>query len=442
MPEPTQTTPVLDPAAHNEEVKRKLESQDAAGHSTALTEADLKNSSDALDKLAESIGKEKEETPPTPTPEVKPEDAAKVAEAAKAAEEAAKQSEADLARAEEYFKDAPKLPPNVSPKTNDSFRHIKIKAAQEISAREAELEKIRKEKAELEEKLKNPVPAELDAEIKNLREWKAKLDVEADPKFKEFEKTINGTREFIYSQLTNHPGVSDKLVDAIKAHGGPDMIKWDKIWEGLKDPTFQRIIESKLADIEMAKFNKTEAVKSAKTNIQQYLGERAKQFENTTKVHTESTQKHLGEYLSKFAWMQEHKIADGTEEAKKKSMEEHNVFVNETRKSLMDALNDDTPEMRALMIAGMGQLLYLQRVHSATAAELKAAQTQLKEANDTITKIKSSSVSRMRESGAPTNATTPVKTDDAKLFNTPATQALDDLMKNMIEQRAKTSAMS
>ena len=106
----------------------------------------------------------------------------------------------------------------------------------------------------------------------------------------------------------------------------------------------------------------------------------------------------------------------------------------------MDALNDDTPEMRALMIAGMGKLLYLQRVHPVALAQVKELQGQLKEANDTIAKIKSSSVSRMRESGAPTNATVPVKTDDAKLFNTPATQALDDLMKNMMETKARAAA--
>src|SRR6185369_5758814 len=248
--------PVLDAStdatAHNAEVARKLAEQDAAGRTTTAAPADLADSSSALDKLAEAQAKEKENPPEdaapevTPTtPEVTPEEKAKADEAAA---KAAADLKADQERAEAFFKDAPKLPPNASPKSSEAFNSIKIRAAKDISERDAEIEKLRKEIAERDEKLKNPLPPETEKEIKELREWRAKLDVDADPKFKEFDKGIEQTREFIYSQLLQNPNINPSLIDAIKKHGGPEMVKWDKIFDGLKDPTLQRIIESKIAD--------------------------------------------------------------------------------------------------------------------------------------------------------------------------------------------------
>src|SRR5688572_16848095 len=124
----------LDATANNEEVIRKQAAQDAAGRSTTLSPEDLNDSMSALDRLAEAQSKEKEVipeagavTPETKTPE-------EIAAAAKAAEEAAKKAAdeaaartAELAKADEtFFKDSPKLPPNASPKSSESFNSIKL----------------------------------------------------------------------------------------------------------------------------------------------------------------------------------------------------------------------------------------------------------------------------------------------------------------------------
>src|SRR6185503_11360017 len=401
--------PVVDPAAavaaNNDAIVRQQAAQDAAGHSTVLTSDDLKSTSDAMDRLAEEQAKAREAAAKTPeeiaaadkaakeaagkTPE---EIAAADAAAKKAADDAAAAREAELTQAETFFKDAPKLPPNASPKSAEAFSGIKIAAAKEISAREQQLETLRKEKAALEERLKSPIPPELEKEVTELREWRAKLDGEADPKFKEFDKTIDGTREFIYAQLQANPNVGEALIAQIKKFGGPDMIKWDKIFAGLNDPTLQRIIESKIADIEMAKFNKTQAINTAKTNIKQYLGDRAKTFEQSTKAHTEATQQHLSAFISKFDWMKEQKT-EGLDAEKRKAAEEHNAFVGQLQQELLGALNDDTPEMRALQIAGMAQLVNLDRVHKATVEKLTTTEKLLKEANETLAKFKASGTS-------------------------------------------------
>jgi len=441
--------PVLDAStdatAHNAEVARKLAEQDAAGRTTAAAPEDIADSSSALDKLAEAQAKEKENPPEDVTPEVTPEVTTPTPEEKAKADEAAAKAAADLKadqeRAEAFFKDAPKLPPNASPKSSEAFNSIKIRAAKDISERDAEIEKLRKEIAERDEKLKNPLPPETEKEIKELREWRAKLDVDADPKFKEFDKGIEQTREFIYSQLSQNPNVNPALIETIKKHGGPEMIKWDKIFDGLKDPTLQRMIESKIADIEMAKFNKAQAVKASKENIQQYLGERQKQFETARTEHTKATQQHLTNYIDKsLTWMREKPLDPKADAATKKAVEDHNAFINQLKGELMGALNDDTPEIRAMMIAGMAQLVYVQKLHDADKKAWEADKKALAEATATLAKIKGASSSRLRENAAPTDRVAPAKTDDKDLFTKPATQALDDLMKDMMEKRAKASA--
>ncbi len=441
--------PVLDAstdaAAHNAEIARKLAAQDAAGNSTVAKPEDISDAMSALDKLAETQAREKEKEIDPPDPEVKPTPEVTPEEKTKADEAAAKvaaDAKADLERAETFFKDAPKLPPNASPKSSEAFQSIKIRAAKDISERDAEIEKLRKEVAERDEKLKNPLPPETEKEIKELREWRAKLDVEADPKFNEFNKTIEQTREFIYSQLSQNPNVNaPELIAAIKKAGGAEMVKWDKIFAGLQDPTLQRIIESKISDIEMAKFNKAQAIKASKDNVQGYLAERTKQFETARKEHNETTQKHLANYIDKsLTWMREKPVDPKADAATKKAVEDHNAFVAQLQGELIGALNDDTPEVRAMMIAGMAQLVYVQKLHDADKKAWEADKKELAETKATLAKIKGASVSRMRETAAPGDKPAPVKTDDQKLFNTPATQALDDLMKDMMQKRAQAAA--
>lgn len=438
--------PVLDAStdatAHNAEVARKLAEQDAAGRTTTAAPEDLADSSSALDKLAEAQAKEKENPPEVdPTPEVTPEVTQPTPEEKAKADEAAAQLKADQERAETFFKDAPKLPPNASPKSSEAFNSIKIRAAKDISERDAEIERLKKEVAERDERLKNPLPPETEKEIKELREWRAKLDVDADPKFKELDKGIEQTREFIYAQLLQNPNINPGLIDTIKKHGGPEMIKWDKIFEGLKDPTLQRIIESKIADIEMSKFNKAQAIKSSKENIQQYLGERQKQFETARTQHTKATQDHLNNYIEKsLTWMREKPLDPKADANTRKAVEDHNAFINQLKGELMGALNDDTPEIRAMMIAGMAQLVYVQKQHDADKKAWEADKKELAEAKATLAKIKGASSSRLRENGAPTDRPAPTKSDDKDLFTKPATQALDDLMKDMMEKRAKAGA--
>lgn len=443
MPENTNTNKAAletfpDATAHNTEVAQKLAAQDISGQNMAPVDSgDASDALDALAKTAEESAKKAAEAPAEEKPAAQTPPAKTEAEIA-AEKAAAEHAEADRKRAEALFKDSPTLAPNASPKSAESFAAIKIKAAQEVAKLEAELEKLRKENAEAAERLKNTAPPEALKELEDHRTWRAKLDIESDPKWKHFDKDVETTREFIYSQLRRSKIVTPEIIAEIKKHGGPENVQMDKIYAAIADPALQRTVESKIADIEQRKFERERAIESAKANVTEYVAERTKAAEQAAVQHNTATQKHLGEITSKLTWYNEKQIDPKASEADRKSAEAHNAFVKTTKEQLGVALTDDSPEMRAIMIAGMAQLFYLQKIDAGKTAQIATLEKSLAEATAKLDKFKQGSVTRIRESNASPNAAPPVQKKDD--FTQSAGEALDALRKQVTEERERAAA--
>lgn len=440
----------VDPSKNNEEVANKLKEQ---GIEKPVTPEDLSNSGSALDALVEAKKKEKEATPDPEKKETPPaKTEAELAAEKKAQDEAAAkaaETEAHKKRADEIFKDTPGLPAGASPKSSEAFATIKVKAAQEITARDAEIDKLKKRNEELENAAKQskPLTPEIEKEVEELRKFRARVDLEADPKFKEFDKTAQSAREFIYSQLRKSPAITDEVIEEIKKHGGPDNVKMEKIFEAIKDPTIQRLVESKIADIEMAKHNKQEAIARSKEDISKYLEEREKSAGEAAQAHNKATQEIFQQFRTSegLQWLKP-KVADPkADEATKKAIDEHNEFVKTTEAQIASAYADDSPTMRAILLAGMAQLLHVQRLNAANTAKLSTIEADhkkvvdghlatIKELQAKLDKIKGASISRLEQSGAVNGGKTPeVKAGD--LDTRPTTQALDDIARDIREKR-------
>lgn len=449
MPEPVLEQELPDigtPEAeeHNENVKRTVAEQ------STPKEPALQEATHALDEIAQSLSKEKEEAVATePVVEEKKADAAPDPAAIEAAEAAAKaeQERAEaLKKSEELFKGSPGLPPGASPKSSEAFAAVKIKAAQEIAAREKELEETRAKLAELEAKANQGPDPEILKELEDHRSWRAKLDVEADPKFKEFDKQVATSQEFIYAQLRKSPNLPAGTIEKIKEYGGPENVNLTKIFDTLKDPTTQRIIESKVADIEVAKFSKDEAIKAAKANITQYVEQQRKTYEGNAAAHNTATEKEFSELSTKLTWMAPKTADPKADEATRKEVAEHNKFVADTKAQLNEALRDDSPKMRAIMLAGMAQLLNLQRVRAVEKAaaeaakksfdeQLAASKKALDEANAKLARFTNASVGRLREGGAPPGGRT--EKPATVSLETRTVDALDAIRDQVVQERAK-----
>jgi hypothetical protein len=430
-------------AKNNADVAAKLAAQDISGKSTSpVDNLEVGSALDALAKQAEEDAKKKAEGIVEPAAK-SAEELAKEAEVKAAADKEAAELAEQAKKADELFKNDPQLPANASPKSGEAFSAIKIKAAKEIAARESELEKLRADKAQLEERLKNQAPPEALKELEDHRQWRAKLDIEADPKFKSFDKEIAGTHEFIYAQLKKSPVVTDEVIAEIKKYGGPENVAMEKIFSAVKDPTLQRIVENKISDIEQIKYNKVQAVEAAKKNVSEYIAERQKASEASITGHNVATEKHFSGLVGAMPWYSEKTAPEKATEAEKKEVSEHNAFVVETKKQLSAAMKDDSPEMRAIMLAGMGQLFHLQTVHknseAAHAAKEAKLEQNLKEVTEKYDKLRNGSVTRLRESNAPKDGKTEVA-KPADQFHMTAGESLDNLRKQVTEERERAAA--
>ena len=454
---PAATTPA-DAAAHNAEIAAKLAAQDIMGQSAAPEFNS--DTGDTLDKLAAQV---------RPDPEAAK--AAEEAAAAKAAEEAAAKAAADpaaakaaeeaaaaakkaedeaaakkaedaeaLKRADEVFKDAQKLAPNASQKSADAFRDIKVRAVRELAALQAKLDEATKQIEEVKKQSSQPTAEQLakEKELEEHRQWRAKLDVEADPKYKEYDKTIESSREFIYAQLKKHPVVTDAVIAEIKKYGGPDKVDLSKIFAAINDGTTQDIVKAKLAAIAEADYNKTQALVAIKTNISQYLQDKQTEQERLNTAQLEETKKELSTLFSQLDWTKPVQAAANATPEEKKAAETHNKFVEDTKAQLEEGMKDNSPRTKAILLTGLAQLFNLQKVHETLKETNAALEKEVKELRDWKDRVKKAGTSRLNESNAPANGVTPAPKPQ-NIFTTPTTDALDAAAKQVMEARqAKT----
>jgi hypothetical protein len=225
------------------------------------------------------------------------------------------------------------------------------------------------------------------------------------------------------------------LIEKIKSLGGPEMVNWEKIYASLADPTLESIIKAKVSDIELLKFNKAEAIKTAKVNIDKYIQERGSESTKAAEGRLNDTKQHLDGLTSKFDFLKPKTIDPKADAATKKAAEDHNAWVKDVNDNIAYSLQKDDPETRAILIAGMVNLMHLGPRHEALKAAHEAATAKIKELEASIAKIKGASVNRIREGNAPASGDLPKPKTDEHRFNVPATQSLDDIAKEIMERR-------
>jgi hypothetical protein len=342
-------------------------------------------------------------------------------------------SEAELkTKADDIFKDVPALPPQASPAAGESFKALKVKAARDIYDLESKLTAAQKELEEAKTKLQSPIPQEVESELKELREFRAKLDVDFDPQFKKFDATIGSSRDFIYAQLAKSPNIPAETIQKIKDMGGPDKVKMEAILDAVGDGTIRRLVEAKLSDIEMESFRKDEAIKEAKKNISEYSEARQKEVAEQATAHLTRTKSELQGLVAKIPWLNTVPVDAKADANTKAAAEKHNAFAKHMLGELEVALAEDSPEMRATLLVGMANLFRLQSVHDQTKAHVANVEKELATAQETIKRLQASSASRLNVSGAPASGTAPVA-PVVNPFTTTASDALDNLRRQKIE---------
>jgi hypothetical protein len=361
-----------------------------------------------------------------------PEELAAEAAAKTAADAATAEAEAAKLRAQDVFKDVPSLPQGSAPKASEAWNALKEKAAKEILDRDAKIAELTKQNTDLTTRVSTPTTQQLEAEkaMKDLSEWRAKLDLKFDPRFQEYDKQVSDIHEFVYAQLRKRADVvGENVIDEIKKLGGPENCNLSELFNKLKDPVLQRIVESKMSDALLAGHKKEQAIKEVESNMGEYLKQREDAFRNAQTSHTTATKQVLDPMLSKLDWFNP-----------KADDENGKKFVEDLKVQLASALQDDSPQMRAILLTGFAQMCHLQNANKAQAAELTTTKAALAEAQGLLDRIKNSSTSRLRESGAPPNAQ-PAPPPKQNEFTTRPADALDALAQQVMAQRVAKGAV-
>ncbi len=440
-------------ARQNAETIRKQGEQDINGKSTAPDLSiptgsaldNLRNAAIAQKKTEAGVQEddveptivpevEKKEVTPEVTPEATPQvtEAEKIAKAkeiadAEIAAAKAKEVAALKEQAEALFKDTPQLPPNASPKSSEAFATLKLKAAEQVNALTKQVEELTKIRADLEAKTKEPIPAEISKELEDLRTFRARLDIETDPKWKEFDAKTAQDAEFVYVQLKRGE-IPDSTIADIKKYGGPGNVKMANIVEAIKDPIIRNIVSSKLADIDMAAYQKSQAIAKAKEDVKKYQEERSKEWESSATAHNTATQKAIADMTAKVPWLNKVTV-DLKDETKRKEGEAHNAYAEQMRKELELASTDDSAEMRATLLVGMVNLFRVQaayevlnKVHTEATTKSKK---EIEDLTAQVTRLKAAGTNRLRTSVAPGSGAAAAAPTIS--VNTKAGDALDQL---------------
>lgn len=331
-----------------------------------------------------------------------------IAAAKKAEDDAKAEAAAKAAASPDRFSQIT-LPPHAKPATAASFATLKALANEQVRlADEARKQAEEKVKA-AEERLAKGPGEEVTKELTELREFRQKLDVEADPSFNEFDNKIKSNDELIYAKLKS-TGTTDETIKKIQELGGPGRIDWETTGTNL-NPSIKRYIEGKIFENEDLQAKREEAVAKAKSNAAEFLKNREQQTGANVEMRRKSVETEINTLLPQLGWVAPKTADEKATAADKAAVEAHNKLVQTAKEYVVEALHDDSPKMKAILVAGFVELQKVRADLASQEATYKAQvaglEARLKESTDLVERIKKSSTGRLRESGAPTVGTLP-----------------------------------
>lgn len=326
--------------------------------------------------------------------------------------------------------DAVQLPPHTKSEVAQSFDNLKKTSRERLAAAQKERDDYAAKVKELE--TRPAVDPKLEAELKELREFRQKMDVEADPTFKEYVEEAKANEDSIWAKL-KEAGASDDALSKMKAIGAKDL-DWEIILEKLP-PVTRRYVENKLAVNEDLQDQRTRAIEAAKKNASEFLADREKHSTQSELAHYAKSEEHFNKVSTQLPWFKLQKPDATATPEQKAAIEAENKFYLETQSSVKKILSDNSPEMRAVAALGYAQMLRLQAEIPALQAEFEAEkktladkiaalEAQVKEKDDFIARVKGASRTSLRDGGAPSN---PGAAATQPTFAEPGSVAVDRL---------------
>lgn len=416
---PTETAPIIEtPAAGTVPINPDLPIAAPGEQLRGNTAEDIQTTDVALDALLKEASAESEGEPTA-------EEIA--AQEAKDAKDKADKEAAEKAAAEAKAKETPgdkpaekpaekpaapvvddfdkvTLPPYTKPASVTAFATVKQMAREQIAT-------IAREKAELQAKFEaaekaraeagSGIAPEVEKELKELRDFRLKFDVEADPSFQSYDKTVSENHDLILARM-RASGVDEASVKRIQEIG-VGHVEWEDVLPKLP-ANLKRFIEGKLYENDNLVEKKKLAIETAKSNASEFVRTRQEELYKGNEGRQKTTMAEFNALLPNMDWLKKETIDPKADAAVKAKAEETNKLVDKVTTDLQEAINDDSPRMRAVLIGGFAKLIRLQydfeNTKAAHKAEVEKLNATVAEKDAFIARIKKSSTSRL-SSAAP-----------------------------------------
>lgn len=267
--------------------------------------------------------------------------------------------------------DEVEIPPYSKPKSVEAFTKIKTAARETIAKRDAEIERLTKERTELEAKLKTaPTPEQTAAmekqakEIEELRNFRRAADIENDTDFKaKYDGKIESNNATILAKLIEAGLQPDSVEIAKKV--GVENLEWEPIFENLT-PAMRHYISAKLGQNLELRDERKAAVDAARKEPSKFESQR---MESQAKTITETA----NECLKNMGWTATKEIPATATPAEKVEIEAHNKIATEAQDRVKTLLKDYNPATFAELAVG-----------TAAAHKWKATYDNLKTTHDAV----------------------------------------------------------
>lgn len=293
------------------------------------------------------------------------------------------------------------LSAKVSGKTAEQWAALKSRYATDSKAKDDEIASLKAKVTEYEAKTSDPIPEETKKELEDLRQFRARLDVEADPAFQaQFDQRLATAQNFIYAQLAS-AGWKKDTIDKVKEIG-VENVDWESLEkEGKVPASMMRLVQSRLDEMAVIKYDRQAKLDEAKTNIADYIKKQREEYAAKAQGHTKATDDELAKFLPKLAFLSEPEKPKASASKDELTIYEAEVkHRQEILDSIAEAKRDDSPYMRALLIAGMAQLLNLKPRFENIVAAYKQLEEKHTKAIAWIEKVKSAGKPKAKDASA------------------------------------------
>jgi len=327
----------------------------------------------------------------------------------------------DAPAAEEDPYEKVKLRADASERTKDTFESLKKTAKEREAKVRAEAETARKELIELRTKVedlsKRTVPDNIEAELKELREFRATFDAERDPEFQQkFTSRREQNNSTIFETLKRN-GLKEALVEQVKALSYDEQVEQIARWAEKLSPRDKLLVNARLADNENVESDRQSALREIKAKAEQILSDR----KTAPDAFVEEAVKTLKPFLPQIPFLHPKEAPDNAPPAVKAEIEKHNAIAADSQKALLGFLNDQSPKTRSILaLAGVLAPRYQAQLRDAE-ARIKTLETELGNIREAGRLSRTSRSSGTAERAAP----------KMNIFETSADEALDAAWERM-----------